>query len=539
MSVGTVAAGTTPASVTPNGSTPAAGSTEPVSSGFAAMLAGAIAPHVHVATKHPVAKAASDLGDRANADLSPAGKSDRDATSPVGDPALALASLGPAAVGLNPLLQSRLARIIERMHTEFGRDVRLVEGVRSQQRQNQLFAQGRDTAGPVVTWTRNSLHASGRAADLVINGGYDDATGFALLRQVAEEEGLHTLGAKDPGHLELRGAATPADAGTAATALDAMLQKADVTSAREGRTTLSAPVTRVANPGAIALVATVAAVARVATVARVAQLGAVAAGAVTKPTAPASPAIRHEGTSAPVTPPGANSSNGDSAHGERTGAGSDKQEANVRRIPRSGGGDATVAGRAADAYRSLDGSRGTNGLADSANGDALTEGRATAASQASRVMDAQDAPGPRTLSHLTLSLDDGSGGADQVRIGMRGSSVGASFDMTSAASADRISSRLGELTKALEQRGLEPQAFQVRTASAVREADASRVSTMGSTQQRAVADTAAARNDTQSSFSGDARQRFSQQHEQREQAERREMNQRRHGYSFSLTSEEP
>ena len=73
----------------------------------------------------------------------------------------------------------------------------------------------------------------------------------------------------------------------------------------------------------------------------------------------------------------------------------------------------------------------------------------------------------------------------------------------------------------------------------MREADAARVSTIGATQQRAVGETAASRNDTQSSFSGDARQRFSQQHEQREQAERRELNQRRHGYSFSLTSEEP
>jgi len=151
-------------------------------------------------------------------------------------------------------------------------------------------------------------------------------------------------------------------------------------------------------------------------------------------------------------------------------------------------------------------------------------------------METQDAPAPRVLSRLTLSLDDGRGGQDHVRIGMRGSSVGASFQMGNQMSAERISSRLGELTRALEQHGLEPQAFQVRTAS--REPDIARVATLATDAQRTVADTAAMRHDTRSDMGSDARQRSTQQHDQQERAQRRQDQQRRNGATFSLNTEE-
>lgn len=95
----------------------------------------------------------------------------------------------------------RLDRVLQRMKDEFGYEVRVTETFRSQARQDELYAQGRSTPGPTVTWTRNSNHTKGRAADLLIVGG-DDAA-YAKLATIAVEEGLRTLGPIDPGHIEL------------------------------------------------------------------------------------------------------------------------------------------------------------------------------------------------------------------------------------------------------------------------------------------------------------------------------------------------
>ena len=502
--------------------------------GFAAVLAGAVAPQVHMAAPTRAPKAKSEIGTDSDSERTGATTTGESDSAKSTDPERA-AALGAAATGLNPALKSKLTRVIERMHSEFGRDVRLVEGVRSQERQNQLFSQGRDAIGPVVTWTRNSLHSVGRAADLVINGGYDDATGFALLRQVAEEEGLHTLGPKDPGHIELRGASSPVTP-TLADTLRSTVTPAG-SNPRENLIVATPSMGRIATPGAVASVATVA---RVASVARVAQVGAAVAGVAARNVGPAV-TIKADASATPVTGPAGTSTSGDSTTSGDTssGTGSGKQDAGLRREAHAGNRvEHGINGLAADAYRALDGSRDANGLADNSTSDALHDASASTASRAARAMDAQDAPGPRSLSHLTLSLDDGHGGQDQVRVGMRGSSVGASFDMSNTISADRVSSRLGELTRALEQRGLEPQSFQVRASSTSRDTDAARVSTAAPGAPRAVSDAAAMRNDAQSAFAGDGRQRFSHRNDQQEQAQQRQNEQRRRSYSFSLTPEE-
>ena len=59
--------------------------------------------------------------------------------------------------------------------------VRITETYRSQERQNELYAQGRTKAGNKVTWTLNSRHTSRRAWDICqdIKGKeYDTSTGF-------------------------------------------------------------------------------------------------------------------------------------------------------------------------------------------------------------------------------------------------------------------------------------------------------------------------------------------------------------------------
>lgn len=42
----------------------------------------------------------------------------------------------------------------------------VIEGVRDQKRQDQLYAQGRTTPGPIVTWVKTSKHCSGLAVDI-------------------------------------------------------------------------------------------------------------------------------------------------------------------------------------------------------------------------------------------------------------------------------------------------------------------------------------------------------------------------------------
>lgn len=101
---------------------------------------------------------------------------------------------------MDPRFRQRLDRVVERLEAEHGIQVRLLEGFRPQLRQEHLYAQGRTAPGPVVTWTLNSAHTDGRAADLKLDGGEES---YRLMHRIAGEEGLRTLGMKDPGHLEL------------------------------------------------------------------------------------------------------------------------------------------------------------------------------------------------------------------------------------------------------------------------------------------------------------------------------------------------
>ena len=112
---------------------------------------------------------------------------------------------------LSPELRNRLERIVDRMQSEFGHTVEVVETVRTQERQEALFAQGRTTPGTIVTWTRASNHIEGRAADVIIDGSYGNPQAYERLSRVASEEGVRTLWPRDPGHVELP--TSPATAG--------------------------------------------------------------------------------------------------------------------------------------------------------------------------------------------------------------------------------------------------------------------------------------------------------------------------------------
>lgn len=168
---------------------------------------------------------------------------------------------------LDPEFAARLQRVIDRMQ-EAGHDVELVETTRSGARQDALYAQGRTTAGPVVTWTRDSRHEHGAAADLRVDGA-SSGKGYATLQRIANEEGLRTLGARDPGHVELP--RTTVDATDGATArrgsAGVMRFMNDLVAGMPGMRGVGAPVARVAQVATVAPVANVARIAQVATVA--------------------------------------------------------------------------------------------------------------------------------------------------------------------------------------------------------------------------------------------------------------------------------
>ena len=71
--------------------------------------------------------------------------------------------------GVHPLLVSVVKRALEISRVDF----KVIEGVRTKERQKVLYAQGRTTPGPVVTWTLESNHfinpvtGFGHAVDLL------------------------------------------------------------------------------------------------------------------------------------------------------------------------------------------------------------------------------------------------------------------------------------------------------------------------------------------------------------------------------------
>jgi peptidoglycan L-alanyl-D-glutamate endopeptidase CwlK len=336
---------------------------------------------------------------------------------------------------LNPDFRTRLGRVINRMHDEFGKDVQLVEGFRTQSRQDFLYDQGRTRPGDVVTWTKSSKHTLGLAADVKIDGSYTDAAGFQQLAQIAAQEGLRTLGAKDPGHIELptRGGAAAWGTSTDAVNIDDNVSRAigialdqgntpgqsDDTGfgnfngllSRVGRAPTSAPSiqmpmmsggggmgsgnmsqrgfgnsqkdsTQITDSAKVASVASVASVAQVAQVAQVAH----AAGM-----GQAQPAI----LGAPISVP-------------------------------------TVVGASSDA-----------------------------ADKVGRMLDARDSAPIQPLSQVTLNIDNPTGAADQVTIQLRAGTVDTAISLGDPNRADRMSLRVGELQHALEQHGLNATAINV------------------------------------------------------------------------------
>ena len=307
---------------------------------------------------------------------------------------------------LDPAFRDRLEKVIDRMRDEFGRTVTVVETARSQTRQEALFAQGRTTPGPIVTWTKNSKHGKGLAADLLVDGSWQNSAGYAELAAAAKQEGLRTLGARDPGHVEL-----PTDGAVSGETLGTLLNElqgdaGDAT--RRMRADVSGGGSHEARAAMLTQVANVAQVARVATVAQVARVAGVA-----RPGASASqPAV----TSDAVSP-----------------------------LAVTGVSNLATTSDAAAAMRVATPTTAVN-MAD----------------RISHLMDLQATQDARPLSSVLLRLDNANGIEDQIRIDTRGTNVDARLGLGNVQQAAVLTDRLGELRDALERRGLSADGVRVQ-----------------------------------------------------------------------------
>ncbi|MGH2899958.1 MAG: M15 family metallopeptidase, partial [Solirubrobacteraceae bacterium] len=382
-------------------------------SDFAGMLAGAVHSS---APKHEPKKAkegTSELDKPEKSETEDDKKKVKRAKVRAGSPAEATADVSEAEVvqttgALDPELQSKLARVAARMRDEAGHDVNVAETYRSQERQNTLFAQGREAPGPIVTWTRNSKHTEGRAVDVMLDGGNAGLDAYTTLQRIANEEGLRTLGARDPGHLELPGGQQVSTTATAATDVTprAPVEPADAMGPG------GVSIARIAQVAQLAQVAVErpAAVARVATVARPgaggidAAVHAAAAPHAQVATTDAGSAMQRSG-------------------GEST----DKQDSNTR-----GDSSGFTQGEQRGGYGSL---AAAVALRDAppphASAPIHSLGSNAAlnpAERAAQIIAAyQDAPA-RPLSQITMNVDAGNGVTDKVQVAMRGSTLNAAID---------------------------------------------------------------------------------------------------------------
>jgi hypothetical protein len=389
---------------------------------------------------------------------------------------------------LNPEFRARFERVVERMESEFGHRITVVETHRHQARQDHLYEQGRSRPGPIVTWTRNSNHSQGRAADVMIDGTYDNPVGYRRLAQIAREEGLRTLGPRDPGHVEL-----PRERGAPVTR--------HVAGGGESPAENAAPRVERAAPAIARGFAAVAAPA-VASVARVATVAAASVGRVAQVATPGSPAPRRAATSTepPVgrtlraeatarTAPLASGTTALDAPAPAAGL-ADRAAAPLPKIvesadglrpmpargdtaeARAGSEGAVPTDREAAAEARLGGAAGPTGssaAATAARGDAANGALgADVAGRVARVLELQQNQQPQPLRHVTMQVDGPDGAQQRIRLDLRGQALQTTIEVNGTAAADRLQSQIGQLQKALEQRGLEPESLRVRNVATLR-----------------------------------------------------------------------
>ncbi|WP_373061773.1 M15 family metallopeptidase [Gemmatimonas sp.] len=354
---------------------------------------------------------------------------------------------------VDPELRSRAQRVIDRMKGEYGHTVSIVETARSQERQDYLYEQGRTRPGAVVTWTHDSAHTRGEAVDVIVDGSWENAPGFARLQRIAKEEGLRTLGVKDPGHLELANHGERALVNAAPQALD----KVTAAFQRQSSAASAAPA---AAPAGVAQIASVAGLAQVARVAD----------------ANADPAALGEGAAAYVAQANADKGGNGEQNGNAFGRGA--RDENGQPI-----NDGRKLGHAKQ--EAVSDTSGFGAMHVNAQGNAQTTdsvrtpvvGQTAGSEQAARVSEIQamraDAPaGP--LSRMTLNVDNANGTQDRIIVDLRGKVVD-TFISTDATSAEQMKLRTGELQESLGRHGLDAESVRISGTAKSEQNEASRM----------------------------------------------------------------
>jgi len=354
---------------------------------------------------------------------------------------------------LAPELRQKLTRVIDRMKNEYGHSVDVVETARSQERQDFLYEQGRTRPGAVVTWTRDSAHTRGEAVDVTVDGKWNNADGFARLQRIAREEGLRTLGIRDPGHLELAGGDGASDIKTA-TRMDQKATPLIATAATQSG------------------VARVAGMAGVAGVARVADNSGSRGLDRTYSSRTDFTAANTNGVAVAAV-----ATNGPaSEHGQGNAFGRGERDAQNRPLNdgRKLGDSRREALDAMEpaAFGALN-PHSTGNTPRAVNGDAP----AAAIDSASRVADLQqlrDSVPAGSVSRMTLNIDAPDGGQDRITVDLRGTSVGTQIN-TDAGSAEQLRLRTAELQDALGRHGLESDSVRISSAGRLEANDAARM----------------------------------------------------------------
>lgn len=350
---------------------------------------------------------------------------------------------------LNPELRARLERVMQRMRNEYGHDVAIVETVRSQERQDWLYEQGRTRPGAIVTWTHNSAHTRGSAADVIIDGKWDNAIGYARLQRIAREEGLHTLGMKDPGHLEL----------TASSAQSASASRDGTSSDRRG----SAGVAGVARIAGVAGIASVASSSTAFTSRVTANSESRTSGGVlaNESTTAQYHISQLTGSSRNGSDGGSSSQSGHSSHKNAQDGTIEKSERHHRTI----GVDSTHLGVASGS-----GTTNASSLTATASESAQllqTSGGARAEQVADLQQLKADSPAS-PITRMTLNVDQHNGSVEQVTIDLRGNTVSTRI-ATDPASAGQLRMQTASLQDALGRHGLDGDNVRI---SAVRQVSA-------------------------------------------------------------------
>jgi D-alanyl-D-alanine carboxypeptidase. len=383
-------------------------------SSFAGLLAGAM----HAAAPKPAPAEPKDgTSELDGPDAKEDAKDEKSSDGSKRSDAAAAATTDPvdgivrSVAALDAALQSKLARVMERVRNETGHDATVTETVRSQARQDELFAQGRTMPGPVVTWTRASKHTEGRAVDLVLDGGKASPDAYAALQRIAKEEGLRTLGERDPGHLELP------------TSVDAPPANAASIPASQASITRLAQVAQIARVAGVDRPSAVASVARVASVATVAN-----------------------------------------AHAVRGVAARTEQSSS-----RTGGGDSGAQNNQRGGYGSLGSSSGFQTMTAAATPtiDPAAAASTASAERADRIMSAIENAAPQALSHISMAVDAGNGSTDRIHVALRGSSLNATIDASDPRAAHAMANRSDELVRALTRDGVDVESVRVRSVTGV------------------------------------------------------------------------